>query len=320
MYNFIIDLSERMFKVKRIELGKSGLKVSAVAVGCMRMANVGESGARELVEKALELGLNFFDHADIYGGGECESIFSRVVNLTPSLREKMIIQSKCGIVPGVMYDFSYEHIVFSVEKILKRLNTDYLDVLVLHRPDALVEPEKVARAFDELHNSGKVHFFGVSNYRPSQIELLKKYVKQPIIVNQLQFSITNSNMIASGLEVNMTSSGSFDHDGSVLDYCRLNDITVQAWSPFQYGMFEGCFIGNEKFPELNKKLDELAEKYNTSSTAIAAAWILRHPANMQLISGTMNPQHLAEIADGMEIELTREEWYSLYLSAGHILP
>lgn len=306
--------------MKKIELGKSGLKVPAVAVGCMRMANIGENRARVLIEKSLELGLNFFDHADIYGGGESESLFSCAINLTPSLREKMIIQSKCGIVPGVMYDFSYEHIIFSVEKILKRLNTDYLDVLVLHRPDALVEPEEVAKAFDELYISGKVRFFGVSNHRPSQIELLKKYIKQNIIVNQLQFSITNSNMISSGFEVNMTSNGSFDRDGSVLDYCRLNDITVQAWSPFQYGFFEGCFIGSDKFPKLNQTLNELAEKYSISATAIAAAWILRYPANIQIVSGTMDPQHISEIADGMNIELTREEWYSLYLSAGHILP
>lgn len=306
--------------MQKIDLGKSGLSVPKIAIGCMRMADIGEKRAREFIEKALELGLNFFDHADIYGGGECEELFSRAVGMNPKIREKMIIQSKCGIVPGIMYDFSYEHIISSVEKILKRLCTEYLDVLILHRPDALVEPEEVAKAFDELYKSGKVRFFGVSNHRPSQIELLKKYINQPIIVNQLQFSITNSNMISSGLEVNMNTNGSFDHDGSVLDYCRLNDITIQTWSPFQYGFFEGCFIGSEKYSELNQRLSELAEKYNTTSTAIAAAWILRHPAKMQLVSGTMNQHRLEEIASGVEIVLTRDEWYSLYLKSGHMLP
>lgn len=216
--------------------------------------------------------------------------------------------------------FSYEHIINSVDGILNRLDTDYIDMLLLHRPDALMQPEEVARAFDELYEKGKVKYFGVSNIKPMQIELLKKYIRQDIQANQLQLSITNSQMIRNGLEVNMFTEGSLDRDGSVLDYCRLNDITIQAWSPFQYGFFEGVFLGNEKFDNLNRTIDEIAAKYNVSSTSTAAAWILRHPANMQMISGTMNLKRIDEIIKGADIELTREEWYKIYLSAGNMLP
>ena len=240
--------------------------------------------------------------------------------MKPSVREKFILQSKCGIVPGKMYDFSKEHILSSVDDILKRLNTEYLDVLVLHRPDALVEPEEVAQAFNILKTSGKVNHFGVSNHKPSQIELLQKYIDEPLVTNQLQFSITNSSMIESGMEVNMTTQGAVDRDGSVLDYCRLHDITIQTWSPFQYGFFEGVFLGNDKFPELNKVIDEIAEKYAVTNTTIVAAWILRHPAKMQLIAGTMNEKRLEEICAAADITLSREEWYRIYLAGGHLLP
>ena len=219
-----------------------------------------------------------------------------------------------------MFDFSKEHIIKSVENSLKRLNTEFLDVLVLHRPDALVEPEEVAEAFDLLNASGKVRNFGVSNHKPMQVELLKKYVKQPIVANQLQMSIPFSNMIANGLEVNMLTDGAVDRDGSVLDYCRLNDMTIQAWSPFQYGFFEGVFVGSDKFPELNQQLEELAEHYGVTPNSIATAWILRHPARMQMVAGTTNLSRLEEIAQGCEVNLTKEEWYKLYMSAGHILP
>lgn len=306
--------------MKLIPLGKSGLQVPAVALGCMRIKDVSLKEAEQLVNTALELGCNFFDHADIYGGGECESFFADAVQMCPSVREKMILQSKCGIVSGVMYDFSKEHILSSVDGILKRLRTEYLDVLVLHRPDALMEPEEVAEAFDILQSSGKVRHFGVSNQKSSQMKLLQKYISQPLVTNQLQLSLTNCSMIQSGMEVNMMTDGAADRDDSILDYCRLNDITIQTWSPFQYGFFEGVFIHNDKFPELNKVLDELAAKYGTTSTAIAAAWILRHPAKMQLIAGTSKASRFAEICRGAEITLTREEWYRLYLAAGHILP
>lgn len=306
--------------MKKILLGKTGLTVPAIAVGCMRMNSIEKKAAEAFVENALEQGANFFDHADIYGGGTCEEIFADAIHMNATVREKIILQSKCGIRPGIAFDFSKEYILNSVDGILKRLKTEYLDILLLHRPDALVEPEEVAEAFDVLHNSGKVRHFGVSNQNPMQIQLLGKYVKQPIHINQLQFSITNANIITQGIHVNMMDDGAVNRDGSVLDFCRLNDITIQPWSPFQYGFFEGVFLGNEKFPELNKKIDEIAEKYGVSNTTIAMAWILRHPANMQPVTGTMNPARFNDCVKASEIYLTREEWYAIYMAAGNILP
>ncbi len=281
------------------------------------------NGAKDpvkVIETAYDNGINFFDRADFYGGGECESIFADALAKTSLKREDLFIQTKCGIVPGVMFDFSKKHIIESVEGSLQRLKMDYVDALLLHRPDTLVDPSEVAEAFDELEKSGKVRHFGVSNQKPMQIDLLKKYVKQPLLANQLQFGLKHSGMIDQGIHVNMTDDGSVDHDGSVLDYSRLNDMTIQAWYPYQYGFFEGVFIGNEKFPELNQALDNLAEKYGTTPTGLAAAWILRHPANMQVIAGTMNPGRIEEIAKASEIQLTREDWYELYRAAGNILP
>ena len=280
-----------------------------------------EKEVSAFVDTALENGANFFDHADIYGGGRSEEIFGVAMSYDESLkREDMIIQSKCGIRPGVCYDLSKEYIVSSVDGILKRLKTEYLDVLLLHRPDALVEPEEVAEAFDELEKSGKVRTFGVSNHKPMQIELLKKYVKQPLLFNQMQFSIPVSNMVANGLEVNMSSNGAVDRDGSVLDYCRLHDMTIQAWSPFQMPEWRGCFLGNDEYWQLNQEIRMLADKYQVSDMAIATAWILRHPAKMQVIAGTTNIDRLRQIVSGSHIELTREEWYKLYMAAGHMLP
>jgi len=305
--------------MKKINLGKSNLQVPNIAVGCMRINSIDSKKAEEFVQKALELGANFFDHADIYGDGECEKIFADAIHMSPTVRDKIILQSKCGIRSG-MFDFSREHILSSVDGILKRLKTDYLDVLLLHRPDALVEEEEVAAAFDELERSGRVRHFGVSNQKPMQIQLLQKYIKMPLIANQLQLSITNASMIGNGLEVNMLTENAVDRDGSILDFCRLNDITIQTWSPFQYGFFEGVFLGNEKFQKLNETLNEIAEKYQVTTTTIAIAWILRHPANMQPVVGTMNPHRLTEICAASDIYLTRKEWYQIYLAAGNKLP
>lgn len=306
--------------MKTIKLGKSDVLVPAVAVGCMRIADMENDDLVKHLNYCIEQGLNFFDHADIYGGGNCEKVFAKAFKETGYKREDVILQSKCGIRKG-MYDFSKDYILDSVDGILSRLETDYLDMLVLHRPDALVEPEEVAEAFDILQNSGKVKNFGVSNHRPMQIELLKQYVNQDILVNQLQFGIGHSGMVTAGLEANMLTDGSVDRDGSVLDYCRVNKITVQAWSPFLYGFFKGVFIGDkENFAELNDLLDELSEKYDATPTAVATAWVLRHPANIQMIAGTTNTDRMAEIVKGSQINLTREEWYKIYLSAGHILP
>jgi predicted oxidoreductase len=305
--------------MKTIPLGKSGIQVPVVAIGCMRINGLNTTAAAHFLQTSLELGANFFDHADIYGGGDCETIFSQALKMSPTIREKLIIQSKCGIRQG-FFDFSKEHILTSVDNILSRLNTEYLDVLLLHRPDTLFEPEEVAAAFDHLKNSGKVRNFGVSNQNPMQIQLLQRYLHMPIVANQLQLSITNATMISQGFHVNMNDESATNRDGSVLDFCRLNDITIQPWSPFQYGFFEGVFIGNEKFPKLNQQLDEIAAKYNVSNTAIAVAWLLRHPAKFQPIIGTMNEGRLKECMKAIEITLTREEWYSIFRSAGNILP
>jgi predicted oxidoreductase len=306
--------------MRTIKLGKSDLQVPVIAVGCMRINRLDKPEAERFVQTALDIGANFFDHADVYGNGACEEIFSDAIHMNDAVREKIFLQSKCGIRRGVAFDFSKSHILKAVDGILKRLKTDYLDVLLLHRPDALVEPEEVAEAFDILHSSGKVHNFGVSNQNPMQIQLLQRFIKQPIVTNQLQLSITNANMISQGLHVNMLDDSSVNRDGSVLDFCRLNDITIQPWSPFQYGFFEGVFLDNDKFPELNAKINEIAAKYDVTNTTIAMAWLLRHPAKMQPVTGTMNIERLKDCAKAADIFLTREEWYEIYISAGNRLP
>ena len=295
------------------------IQSSAVAMGCMRIKDAADNADR-IIKTAIECGIDYFDHADIYGGGECETVFGKFLSENKSIRDKITVQTKCGIRNG-FYDFSKEHIISSVDSSLKRLQTDYLDVLLLHRPDTLMEPDEVAEAFSSLEKDGKVRYFGVSNHNPYQVELLKTAVKQPLIINQLQLSITESGMITSGLNVNMKDDESFMHDGSVLEYSRINGMTIQAWSPFQQGFIKKPYIGDsENFPELNKRLAELAKKYSAEPISIAAAWILRHPAEIQLISGSMNPQRIESICKGADIFLTREEWYSVYLAAGFRLP
>lgn len=306
--------------MKMVWIDERRWNVPAIVVGCMRLGEMDGKRMNAFLHAALEQGANYFDHADIYAGGKSEEIFGQAVKEDSSIkREDLIIQSKCGICKG-FYDLSKKHIIESVDGSLKRLQTDYLDVLLIHRPDALIEPEEVASAFDGLEKSGKVRHFGVSNHKPMQIELLKRYIEQPLIINQLQFSLPVSNMVANGMEVNMETEGSIDRDGSVLDYSRLHDMTIQAWSPFQMPNWQGCFLGNDAYADLNEKIEVLAETYGTSATAIAAAWIFRHPAGMQLITGTTKQERLKEIIASSDIVLTREEWYQLYLAAGHLLP
>ena len=304
--------------MKYIEIGGQ-ISASAVSLGCMRMSGLEEKRVDEILDCAVENGINFFDHADIYGGGDSERLFGAYLKRHKGAREGMFIQTKCAIHDG-MYDFSKKHIIRSVEGSLSRLGVDYVDFLLLHRPDTLMEPEEVAEAFDALESSGKVRHFGVSNHNPMQIELLKTAVKQPISVNQLQFSVTEAGMVTSGMNVNMKNAESEMHDGGVLEYSRIKKMTIQAWSPFQYGFFKGTFVDNDDFPELNKKLAEIGERYGLSKTGTAAAWILRHPANMQLIAGTMNPEHLTDICKASDVTLTRSEWYEIYRAAGHSLP
>lgn len=303
--------------MKTIKLANTGIEVPAVIQGCMRLTQTDQP--EKLLDTAVAQGISFFDHADIYGDGECEKIFGQWLQKASVKREDILIQSKCGIRKG-FFDFSKEHIINSVEKSLTQLNVDYLDLLLLHRPDTLVEPEEVAAAFDQLAVQGKVRQFGVSNHKPLQIELLKKVVRQPLVVNQLQFGIKHSGMVDQGLHVNMEDAPSVDRDGSILDYSRVYEMTIQAWSPYQYGFFEGVFIGNDQFPELNQLLNQLAEKYDCTPTGLATAWILRHPATMQVIAGSMNPERITQIAQASEIVLSREDWYSIYLAAGNILP
>ena len=305
--------------MRTINLGAAGLRVPALAVGCMRINEINKTKASRFVKTALDLGANFFDHADIYGDGTCEEIFAEAIGMTPQIREKIFIQSKCGIRSG-SYDFSKKYILSSVDGSLKRLKTDYLDVLLLHRPDALVEPEEVAEAFGILQETGKVRFFGVSNQNPMQIQLLRRYMKQPIVANQLQLSITNCTVISQGMHNNMEDDFAVQRDGNVLNYCRLNEITIQCWSPFQYGFFKGVFLDNPEFPELNAKINKIAKKYSVSNTTIALAWLLRHPARMQPVTGTMNIDRLKDCVKAAEITLTREEWYAIFLAAGNILP
>lgn len=305
--------------MKKISLGNGALEVPEIGLGCMRITNLGSVKAvRELIDAAMDCGISFFDHADIYAKGEAERIFGEAVD--PALRERMILQTKCGIRPGLCYDFSKQHILKSAEASLKRLRTDHIDLFLLHRPDTLMEPEEVAEAFTTLEQQGKVRFFGVSNHNASQIELLNHYCGSKIIVDQLQFSIAHCDVIDSGLNVNVHNDAGIVRDGGVLEYCRLKGIAIQAWSPFQYGMFEGVFVDSDKVPELNLLLQELAEKYHVSKNAIAVAWILRHPARIQAIVGSTNKGRIVDISQASNVALTREEWYALYMAGGKRLP
>jgi len=303
--------------MKQINIGE--ITASAVSLGCMRMASLDEKGVDAIMDKAIERGINFFDHADIYGGGESEILFGKYLKRSHIKRENIYVQTKCAIHDG-QYDFSKEHILRSVDGSLMRLGLDYVDFLLLHRPDTLMEPCEVSEAFDILHTSGKVRQFGVSNHNAMQIELLKTAVKQPLAANQLQLSVTEAGMITSGMNVNMKNSDSQMHDGGILEYSRIKKMTIQAWSPFQHGFFSGTYVDNEDFPLLNAKLAEIGEKYSLSKTGVVTAWILRHPANIQMIAGTMNRDHLNDICDGADVCLTRSEWYEIYRVAGHCLP
>jgi len=305
--------------MKKLSIGTSGLEASEISLGCMRISGMSPDDVDTLLRTSWEAGIDFYDHADIYGGGKSEEVFAASVARLGLKRNELILQSKCGIRSG-MYDFSKEHILTSVEGILKRLKTDYLDVLLLHRPDALMEPEEVAEAFTALLDSGKVAHFGVSNHNPGQIELLQASLPMKLQANQLQMSITNTGMIDQGLNVNMQIDRSIDRDGGILDYCRLKKITIQPWSPFQFGFFEGTFIGNEKFPELNKVLDTMAETFNVTPTTMAIAWLLRHPARMQPIVGTTSPERVKQVAMASDVALTRPQWYEIYRAAGNKLP
>ena len=308
--------------MRYITLGQDDKELSEIVLGMMRIEDKSVKEVEELVETALSVGINAFDLADIYGRGRCEELLGLVLKNRPDLREKMWIQSKCGIriEEFTYFDFSKDYIIKSVDGILQRLKIDHLDSLLLHRPDALMESDQVAEAFDLLYKQGKVRDFGVSNQNPMMMELLKKDVKQPLAVNQLQLSAAFTPGFESGFHVNMENSQAAMRDGSVFEYCKLNDMVIQAWSVLQFGYFKGNFVGNEKFQALNQVLDRLAIKYGVTSSTIAISWILRYPAKMQAVVGTTNPKHLREVSQAANFSLTRKEWYEIYLAAGNNLP
>lgn len=310
--------------MKTVPVGPD-LHAPNVVLGLMRITDKSDDEIRELVTTARDAGIDFFDHADIYGSHlhQCEERFAEAMQYTPSQRAEITIQTKAGIVKeGPYFDFSYERIVGQVEGSLRALRTDYIDILLLHRPDALVEPEEVARAFDELEAAGKVRAFGVSNHTPGQIDLLRSAVRQPLVANQLQLSITHAPIIAQGVAANMqgTDQSVTLDGGGIVDYCRLHGITIQAWSPFQAGFFNGVFLGSPEYAELNAVIDRLAAEYDVPPIAIATAWITRHPANMQVVLGTTTPERVSAAARGSDIPLTRAEWYELFRAAGYRVP
>ena len=308
--------------MKTINVVNGPQNVPAIIQGCMRMAPLPVAEAARVIRNAYDLGVNFFDHATCYTNGECEQRFGDAFPETGLRREDVILQSKVGLCfERNEFDWTRENILTSVDDSLRRLRTDYLDVVLLHRPDVIFEPEEVAEAFEKLETSGKVKYFGVSNLMPLQIDLLKKFVRQPLIFNQLQLSLEQSQLIDQPLYMNnKTTEFSISRDGDILDYCRLHDITIQAWSPLQHGFFKGTFVDHPDFPALNNALAELAEREGVSKTAVAIAWILRHPAKMQAIAGTMNPDHLKDICDASKVTLSHHDWYQLYLAAGKYLP
>ena len=308
--------------MRYITLGQDDKELSEIVLGMMRIKDKSVKEVEELVETALSVGINAFDLADIYGRGRCEELLGLVLKNRPDLREEMWIQSKCGIriEEFTYFDFSKNYIIKSVDGILQRLKIDHLDSLLLHRPDALMESDQVAEAFDLLYKQGKVRNFGVSNQNPMMMELLKKDVKQPLAVNQLQLSAAFTPGFESGFHVNMEDSQAAMRDGSIFEYCKLHDVVIQAWSVLQFGYFKGNFVGNEKFQALNQVLDRLAFKYGVTPSTIAISWILRYPAKMQAVVGTTNPKHLREVSQAANFSLTRKEWYEIYLAAGNNLP
>ena len=308
--------------MKMLHIKNGPQNVSAIIQGCMRMPSLTKEAAAKVIRTAYDCGINFFDHATCYGNGEAEVRFAEGFELTGIRREDICLQSKCGLcLDRNEFDWTKETILSSVDDCLRRLHTEYLDTLLLHRPDLLFDPEEVAEAFDALEITGKVRYFGISNLIPMQIELLRKYVKQPLVINQVQLSLEQSQLIDQALYMNnKTTDLSVCRDGSALDYCRLHDITIQAWSPLQIGMFGGTFIDNPDYTELNKALAEIADREGVSKAAVAIAWILRHPANMQAVIGTMNPVHIKDVCDAAKIELSHHDWYVLYLASGKFLP
>lgn len=306
--------------MRYVDIKGTDMKVPRLAVGCMRISKMSVEEVETFIQTALDLGLNYFDHADIYGGGQCEMLFGQALAKHPEWREQMFIQDKCGIVPGMGYDLSRDHILEAVNGSLQRLQTDYLDVLLLHRPDVLMDPYEIAQAFDILYASGKVRYFGVSNMNPMQIRLIKKFCNQPIVINQLQYNVVHSGMMDCGINVNMKNDGAINRDGSILEYCYLHDITIQPWSILQASWEEGTYLDHPEYEALNEALETIGNHYGLDKAGCALSWILAHPSRMQPICGTTEIKHLKALAKACDVKMSREDFYALYKAAGKMLP
>lgn len=309
--------------MKTILLGQNKIPVPAIIQGTMRFDRLTTNEVAAMFHNDLENGTNFVDTANCYGKPEglVESIIGKTFAENPGLRDKLVLQSKGGITfypDGRPYhNYSKEHLLKTLDASLSRLQTDHLDYFLLHRVDALFHPEEVAEAFDIMKREGKVLHFGVSNDVPYGIELLQKYCSVPIEVNQMQFSIAHADMCVQPIATNNHDFYAVDRDCGVLNYCRLKDITIQAWSPFQYGFIDGVFIDNPKYQEVNDAMQKVADKYGVNKTTIAIAWILRHPADMQVVCGTTRIERFNDCCKACDIELTYEDWYNIYLAAGY---
>lgn len=292
----------------------------SIIAGMMRLAGIGEEGAMSFLDFLLESGVCWFDHADIYGGGSCEEIFGRWLASRRVPREKLIIQSKCGIVPGVCYNASREHIVSSTEGILRRLGCGYLDYLLIHRPDILWEADEIAAALDQLTSQGKIRGFGVSNCNPAQMEYLRRSLGMKPEINQIQLSLAFAPSVSESLETNTYSPNGVSRSMGIIDYCRMEKVVIQAWSPLQHGTFAGTFLDSPAYGPLNDRLREIAARHQVPKAAVAAAWLTRIPPATQVICGSCSREHFSEMLAGRNLLLSREEWYALYMSAGYALP
>lgn len=300
------------------------MEKSRIIQGLMRINEMSIEEVKSLIEFDLEHGINFFDTSNIYGNGVSESKIGEVLKLNPSLRSKMIIQSKCGIYLDEKnksyYDLSKETIIKSCNDTLKRLNTTYLDYFLLHRPDIFLDNKEVAEAFNILYKEGKVHHFGVSNFSKELIDYLEEEVKEKIEVNQLQLGLGHTLLLSDVFNYNTAFYKHNAFAGDLFFYLKRKNINLQCWSPYQYGMFEGNILHNEKFKETNLLLEQLASKYQVNKSSICLSFLLMLGENVSVVIGTTNKQHIIDSIDALKVKLTKVEWYNLYRSANNLLP
>lgn len=311
--------------------------VSRLVFGCMGLGGGWNKDAitkahlkqtHECIDAAIAAGINFFDHADIYTFGKAEQVFGQALAERPELREHMYIQSKCGIrfeddKGPKRYDFSAKWIEESVEGSLKRLNTDYLDVLMLHRPDPLMEVEEIAQVFSCLQESGKVRNFAVSNMQQHQMNFLQHALDMPIVANQIEASLQKHQFVDEGVYAGNADGKDLNFTPGSVEYCRHFDIQIQSWGSLCQGLYTGGDLTNASQADINTSIlvNKLAALYDTTPEAIVLAWLLRHPALIQPIIGTTNVERIAASCGALNVTLSREHWYALYVSAkGHELP